>query len=91
MCRGMHIKEEAHLRCVARATELAWLPVANGSPPFFFSNTQESYVSLYIKKKIRGVKPRNPRTTTPHTPHLTQKPLLAYYIKKDLTSIKKES
>jgi predicted DNA-binding WGR domain protein len=39
---------------------------------FFFSNTQESSVSLYIKKKKKGYKTPKPKQQQ-HTPQLTQK------------------
>jgi hypothetical protein len=58
---------------------------------FFFSNTQENYISLYIKKKKRGVKPPKYKNNKHHTHHTSLRNLLlAYYIKKDLTSTKKE-
>jgi predicted DNA-binding WGR domain protein len=58
---------------------------------FFFSNTQESSVSLYIKKKKKGYKTTKPKQQQQHTPHLTQKKHCSPITKKDLTSTKKES
>jgi hypothetical protein len=58
---------------------------------FFFSNTQENCVSLYIKKKKRGVKPPKYKNNKHHTHHTSLRNLLlAYCIKKDLTSTKKD-
>jgi predicted DNA-binding WGR domain protein len=57
---------------------------------FFFSNTQESSVSLYIKKKKKGYKTTKPKQQQ-HTPHLTQKKHCSPITKKDLTSTEKES
>ena len=38
----------------------------------FFSRTRPAYHYI-LRRRKGGVKPHNPKTTTPHTPHLTQK------------------